>query len=77
MFFYVVKNQSSGTYLSMQGDTWVPDVQHAAIFTLKSTATHSIRRAWLAFCCVERIEQLPNRIPNPERSNGGPTTTLG
>ena len=77
MSFYVVKNQSSGTYLSMRGDAWVPDVQHAAIFTLRSTATHSIHRAWLDFCSVERIERLPDRIPNPERSNGGPINTLG
>ena len=67
MSFYVVKNQSSGTYLSMQGDTWVADLEYAAIFTLRSTATHSIRCAWLDFCLVERIERLPDRIPRPAR----------
>jgi hypothetical protein len=63
MAFYVVRNQSNGAYLSMQeGDTWVDDVRCAAIFTLRSTAAHSIRRAWQGVCEVERIERLPDRI---------------
>ena len=76
MAFYVIRNQSNNGYLSMQGDGWVADLKHAAIFTLRNTATHSIRRAWLEFCVVERIERLPDRIPSRARSNGGPTDSV-
>jgi hypothetical protein len=77
MAFYVVKNQTSGAYLSMRGDAWVTDLRDAAIFTLKSSATNSIRRAWQADCCVERIERLPDRVRRtPPSSTRRPTDVL-
>ena len=46
MGFYVLKNQTNGLYLSMRGDGWVVDLREAAVFSLRSTAVSSIRRAW-------------------------------
>ena len=67
MPFFVVKNEAAGMFLSMRGDGWVAQVEDAAVFTLRSTAVHSIRQGWREFCRVERIQRLPDRKPrSPE-----------
>ena len=63
MPFYVIKYQSTGEFLSMQGNTWVGELRDAAVFTSRRTANSSIRRAWEGLCLVERIERLPDRWP--------------
>lgn len=68
MAFYVVRDQTNGTYLSMLGDRWVTDLREAAVFSRRSTALHTIRPAWRDRCVVERIERLPDRIP-PSRGS--------
>ena len=73
MAFYVVRDRTSGMYLSMRGDNWVTDLRDAAVFSLRSTAASTIRIAWRGRCVVERIEQLPDRIPTPRRSKRSAT----
>ena len=46
MAFYVVRDQTNGTYLSMLGDRWVTDLREAAVFARRSTALHTIRPAY-------------------------------
>ncbi len=63
MPFYVLKSQPTGLYLSMHTGAWVPTLEEATVFSMKSTAQSAIRVAWRGSCVVERIERLPDRVP--------------
>ncbi len=67
MPFSVVRDPNSGLYLSLAGNTWVGDLRHAAVFSLRRTALSAIRYAGRESCVVERIERLPDRIPRERR----------
>jgi hypothetical protein len=71
MPFYVIRYESTGEYLSMQGNSWVNDMRDAAVFTSRRTATSSIRRAWVGLCAIERIDRLPDRIRLPRAASAG------
>jgi len=64
---YVIRNPNSGLYLSLVGNTWVSDLRHAAVFSLRGTAVSAVRYAGRKSCVVERIERLPDRIPRERR----------
>jgi hypothetical protein len=65
MPFYVLTNQSKGLYLSIFDEKWTPSLRFGKVFTGKTAARVAIRQEWQAWCSIQRIPRLPDRIPRP------------